>query len=61
MASAHVGGTHRARVTCVKAARISDITAFFYMGKLIEAGKTDIMFTKPNLKETEDYITGRFG
>ena len=44
-----------------QAARISDITAFFYMGKLIEAGKTDIMFTKPNLKETEDYITGRFG
>jgi phosphate transport system ATP-binding protein len=44
-----------------QAARISDITAFFYMGKLIETGKTDIMFTKPSLKQTEDYITGRFG
>jgi phosphate transport system ATP-binding protein len=44
-----------------QAARISDVTAFFYMGKLIEAGKTDGIFTKPNLKQTEDYITGRFG
>lgn len=44
-----------------QAARISDVTAFFYMGKLIEIDKTDIMFTKPNLKQTEDYITGRFG
>jgi phosphate transport system ATP-binding protein len=44
-----------------QAARVSDITAFFYMGKLIEVGKTETMFTKPGLKQTEDYITGRFG
>ncbi len=44
-----------------QAARTSDITAFFYMGKLIEAGKTDTIFTNPALKTTEDYITGRFG
>jgi len=44
-----------------QAARISDVTAFFYMGKLIEVDKTDIIFTKPHLKQTEDYITGRFG
>ncbi len=44
-----------------QAARTSDITAFFYMGKLIETDKTDIIFTRPALKTTEDYITGRFG
>jgi phosphate transport system ATP-binding protein len=44
-----------------QAARVSDVTAFFYMGKLIEVGKTETMFTKPNLKQTEEYITGRFG
>ncbi len=44
-----------------QASRVSDITAFFYMGKLIEKDKTDILFTKPKLKQTEDYITGRFG
>ncbi len=44
-----------------QAARVSDITAFFYMGKLIETGVTDNLFTRPTLKETEDYITGRFG
>jgi phosphate transport system ATP-binding protein len=44
-----------------QAARVSDITAFFYMGKLIESGKTDSLFTKPKKKQTEDYITGRFG
>ncbi|MDR1947367.1 MAG: phosphate ABC transporter ATP-binding protein PstB [Desulfovibrio sp.] len=44
-----------------QAARVSDRTAFFYMGKLIEDGATDIMFTRPERKETEDYITGRFG
>lgn len=44
-----------------QAARVSDVTAFFYMGKLIEVNKTDIMFTKPGLRQTEDYITGRFG
>ncbi|MCC8193555.1 MAG: ATP-binding cassette domain-containing protein, partial [Deltaproteobacteria bacterium] len=44
-----------------QAARISDRTAFFYMGKLIEEDVTDTMFTRPSLKQTEDYITGRFG
>ena len=44
-----------------QAARISDQTAFFYMGKLIECDSTDILFTRPSLKQTEDYITGRFG
>ncbi len=44
-----------------QAARISDRTAFFYMGKLIEINDTDTLFTKPGLKQTEDYITGRFG
>lgn len=44
-----------------QAARVSDITAFFYMGKLIEVNNTDTLFTKPELKQTEEYITGRFG
>ncbi|WP_319763937.1 phosphate ABC transporter ATP-binding protein PstB [Maridesulfovibrio sp.] len=44
-----------------QAARVSDQTAFFYMGRLIETGKTETMFTKPKNKQTEDYITGRFG
>ena len=44
-----------------QAARVSDKTAFFYMGKLIEINDTDTLFTKPGLKQTEDYITGRFG
>jgi phosphate transport system ATP-binding protein len=44
-----------------QAARVSDITAFFYLGKLIEVGKTDALFTRPKLQQTEDYITGRFG
>jgi phosphate transport system ATP-binding protein len=44
-----------------QAARVSDRTAFFYMGKLIEINDTDTLFTKPGLKQTEDYITGRFG
>ena len=44
-----------------QAARVSDITAFFYIGKLIEMGETDSLFTRPRLKQTEDYITGRFG
>jgi phosphate transport system ATP-binding protein len=44
-----------------QAARVSDKTAFFYMGKLIEVNDTDTLFTKPELKQTEDYITGRFG
>ncbi len=44
-----------------QAARISDRTAFFYMGQLIEHDETETMFTRPSLKQTEDYITGRFG
>jgi phosphate transport system ATP-binding protein len=44
-----------------QAARTSDYTAFFYMGELIEIGKTNTIFTKPEMKQTEDYITGRFG
>jgi len=44
-----------------QAARTSDYTAFFYLGELIEMGKTNDIFTKPEKKQTEDYITGRFG
>jgi phosphate transport system ATP-binding protein len=44
-----------------QAARVSDITAFFYLGKLIEVDKTETLFTRPKLKQTSDYITGRFG
>jgi phosphate transport system ATP-binding protein len=44
-----------------QAARVSDFTAFFYMGELIEYSETDALFTKPGNPRTEDYITGRFG
>jgi phosphate transport system ATP-binding protein len=44
-----------------QAARCSDFTAFMYLGELIEFGATEILFTKPTKKQTEDYITGRFG
>ena len=44
-----------------QAARVSDYTAFLYMGRLIEHNATDVMFTRPAKKQTEDYITGRFG
>jgi phosphate transport system ATP-binding protein len=44
-----------------QAARCSDYTAYMYLGDLVEFGDTEQMFTKPNRKETEDYITGRFG
>ncbi len=44
-----------------QAARVSDLTAFFFEGKLIEAGATDGIFTNPKNKQTEDYVTGRFG
>jgi len=76
-ASLDPGGTQRieelchelkARFTIVivthnlqQAARISDYTAFFYMGDLIEVGRTDELFTKPAKEQTEAYITGRFG
>ena len=44
-----------------QAARISDYTAFMYMGEVIEFGATDALFTHPSKKQTEDYITGRYG
>jgi phosphate transport system ATP-binding protein len=44
-----------------QAARVSDTTAFFYLGRLIEVGSTDRMFTSPTNERTEAYITGRFG
>lgn len=44
-----------------QAARVSDFTAFFYLGELIEFSATGEMFTRPKKKQTEDYITGRFG
>jgi len=44
-----------------QAARVSDVTGFFWMGKLVEAGVTDDIFTRPQQKLTEDYITGRAG
>ncbi len=44
-----------------QAARVSDYTAFMYLGELIEFGETDQVFTTPRIKQTEDYITGRYG
>ncbi|HEU4708306.1 MAG TPA: phosphate ABC transporter ATP-binding protein PstB [Methylophilaceae bacterium] len=44
-----------------QAARVSDNTAYMYLGELIEYGDTDVIFTRPSRKETEDYITGKFG
>ena len=44
-----------------QAARVSDFTAFFYMGTLVEYDRTEMMFTNPTNKQTEDYVTGRFG
>jgi phosphate transport system ATP-binding protein len=44
-----------------QAARVSDFTAYMYLGELIEFGVTDELFIKPQMKQTEDYITGRFG
>jgi len=44
-----------------QAARVSDYTAFMYMGELVEYGDTDTLFTNPSKKQTEDYITGRYG
>ena len=44
-----------------QAARVSDYTAFFYLGELIEFGETGKLFTNPDKRQTEDYITGRFG
>jgi phosphate transport system ATP-binding protein len=44
-----------------QAARVSEYTGFFYIGKLIEFNQTEKIFTNPAVKQTEDYITGRFG
>jgi phosphate transport system ATP-binding protein len=44
-----------------QAARVSDSTAFFYLGSLVEVGPTERIFTKPEKQQTEDYVTGRFG
>ncbi len=44
-----------------QAARVSDFTAYFYLGRLVEFGETEQIFTQPAKQETEDYITGRFG
>jgi phosphate transport system ATP-binding protein len=44
-----------------QAARTSDYTAFFYLGELIEFNKTELIFSNPSKKQTEDYISGRFG
>ncbi|RJX28659.1 MAG: phosphate ABC transporter ATP-binding protein [Desulfarculus sp.] len=44
-----------------QAARVSDVTAFFYLGRLVEMGPTETIFTRPREKQTEQYITGRFG
>jgi phosphate transport system ATP-binding protein len=44
-----------------QAARVSDLTAFFYQGRLVECGPTELIYTRPAQKQTEDYITGRFG
>ncbi len=44
-----------------QAARVSDHTAFFYEGRIVEFGPTRQLFTKPSIQQTEDYITGRFG
>jgi phosphate transport system ATP-binding protein len=44
-----------------QAARVSDFTAFFYMGDLVEFDRTEIIFTNPKESRTEDYVTGKFG
>jgi phosphate transport system ATP-binding protein len=44
-----------------QAARVSDYTAFLYLGRLVEYGLTKDIFQNPHLRETEDYVTGRFG
>ena len=44
-----------------QAARVSDFTAFLYLGELVEVDRTKEIFTNPRKKQTEDYITGRFG
>ncbi|MGC8552786.1 MAG: phosphate ABC transporter ATP-binding protein PstB [Phycisphaerae bacterium] len=60
------GLSHKVSIVIVthnmhQAARVADMTAFFYMGRLIEYGDTDRIFQNPENKQTEDYVTGRFG
>ena len=50
-------GTHNMQ----QAARVSDLSGFMYLGELIEFGTTEKIFTNPDKKQTDDYITGRFG
>ena len=47
--------------TMQQAARVSDYTAFMYLGDMVEHGETDTIFSNPSKQQTEDYITGRFG
>jgi phosphate transport system ATP-binding protein len=44
-----------------QASRVSDLTAFFYLGRLVEVAETPLLFSRPRQKQTEDYLTGRFG
>jgi len=44
-----------------QAARLADYTAFMYLGKLIEFDETDVIFTNPKQRQTEEYVTGKFG
>jgi phosphate transport system ATP-binding protein len=44
-----------------QAARVSDFTGFMYLGRLVEFDDTNIIFTRPHNRQTEDYITGRYG
>jgi phosphate transport system ATP-binding protein len=44
-----------------QAARVSQRTAFFHLGKIVETGETEVIFTNPRESQTQDYITGRFG
>lgn len=59
----HIRWTQVAAVTrnMPQASRISDYAAFMYLGRVLEYGATQDIFTKPCLKDTEDYVTGRFG
>jgi phosphate transport system ATP-binding protein len=59
----HLQNNHRGQTPNAgqQAARISDYTAFFFEGVIVEYDRTSDMFTKPKERKTEDYITGRFG
>jgi hypothetical protein len=59
--AARAGGERTIPLCSQQAARVSDLTGFFCHGRLVEAGPTDQLYTCPRMKQTEDYITGRFG